>query len=88
MTTSKSMPRPVANGDVEAKTLDQSELIDRMATEMRVKSGGELPLSFCIAQVKRQLAGIQPEASAATNPAVIPAASPAASVFHAWAIRE
>ena len=88
MTASQSMPRPVADGDFDSRMLEKSELIDRMATEMRVKSGGELPLSFCIAQVKRQLAGIQPQSSAANNQATMPATSPVASVFHAWAIRE
>lgn len=90
MTASNSMPRSVApiEGDAVSSTPSKSELIDRLATEMRVKSGGELPLSFCIAQVTRQLDGFKPDASATYNPASIPAATPASSVFHAWAIRE
>ncbi len=88
MTASKSMPRPVADGDTNSKILEKSELIDRLATEMRTKSGGELPLSFCIAQVRRQLAGIQPETSAANDKAAMPVNTTVGSVFHSWAMRE
>jgi hypothetical protein len=90
MTASNSMPRPVApiEGDADSRTPSKSELIDRLATEMRVRSGGELPLSFCIAQVTRQLDGLQPGASAAADTPSMPVTTPASSVFHAWAIRE
>ncbi|MND40168.1 hypothetical protein D3C80_309020 [compost metagenome] len=90
MTTSNSMPRSVApvEGDANSKTPSKSELIDRLATEMRVKSGGELPLSFCIAQVKRQLAGFKPDASATDETPSMPVNPPAGSVFQSWAIRD
>lgn len=90
MTTSNSMPRPVApnEGDADSRALSRSELVDRLATEMRVKSGGELPLSFCIAQVKRQLAGTQPGSSAADDNPSMPVNSPTKSVFHSWAMRD
>lgn len=90
MTTSNSMPRPVApvDGDADSRLLGKSELIDRLATEMRVKSGGELPLSFCIDQVKRQLTGMQPEASIANDRPSIPVNPSAGSVFQSWAIRD
>lgn len=89
MPTSNSMPRPVAiEGDAGSIASSKSELIDRLATEMRVKSGGELPLSFCIAQVKQQLAGLKPDASAAHGTTPVPVNPPASSVFHSWAMRE
>ncbi len=89
MTPSNSMPRPAATeGDADSIASNKSELIDRLATEMRVKSGGELPLSFCIAQVKHQLAGLKPEASAAHGNPPVPVNPPAGSVFHSWAMRE
>ncbi|WP_223218004.1 hypothetical protein [Rhizobium wenxiniae] len=90
MTASNSMPRSVApvEGDADSRALSKSELIDRLATEMRVKSGGELPLSFCIAQVKRQLAGLQPGSTSADDKPAIPVNPPAGSVFHSWAMRD
>lgn len=89
MTTSNSMPRSVAPVEGDAnRTLSKSELIDRLAMEMRAKSGGELPLSFCIAQVKRQLAGFKPDASASDENPSMRVNPPAGSVFQSWAIRD
>ncbi|GGF85845.1 hypothetical protein GCM10010924_11810 [Rhizobium wenxiniae] len=90
MTASNSMPRSVApvEGDANSKAPSKSELIDRLATEMRVKSGGELPLSYCIAQVKRQLASFKPDASATHENPSMPVNPPAGSVFQSWAIRD
>jgi hypothetical protein len=94
MTASKSMPSPIASppGGVDAKILQQSELVDRLATEMRVASGGELPHAFCVAQVKRQLEGKSSEKSAANDKSASPPKAAAAtgdgSVFHAWAHRD
>ena len=90
MTASKSMPLAAGSveGDAGSKILEKSELIDRLATEMRVKSGGELPLSFCIAQVKRQLTGKQSEPSSGDDKTVPPPAPHIASVFHSWAMRD
>ncbi|TNM62982.1 hypothetical protein [Aliirhizobium smilacinae] len=90
MTASKSMPLPAAptNSGTDSRIIDKSDLIDRLATEMRVKSGGELPLSFCIAQVKRQLAGKQSESSAANNKPAATARPAVGSVFHSWAMRD
>ncbi|MCC2610689.1 hypothetical protein [Neorhizobium petrolearium] len=89
MTTPNSMPIPdMSIARDMSRPLDTPEMIDRLATEMRVKSGGELPQSFCIEQVKRQLSGKFPKASAANDePAQMkPAEQP--SVFHAWALSE
>jgi hypothetical protein len=87
------MPSHLASpaGDADPKLLQQSELIDRLATEMRVASGGELPHSFCVAQVKRQLEGKSSETSAANDKARPSAKSAEAggrSVFHSWAMPE
>ncbi len=79
-----------------ARGLDPPEMIDRLATEMRARSGGELPHSYYVEAVRRKLGGQtadMPENGAAANDAgaKTPANTPAApgnSVFHAWAIGE
>lgn len=91
MTASKSMPSPATPpmSDMDMKAPDQSELVDRLATEMRVKSGGELPHSFCVEQVKRQLAGKaagQPSSGSQNIPPAAQTASRNGSVFHSWAL--
>ncbi len=92
MTLSKSMPSPAPQSAAEdqSRLIDKDELIERMATEMRVGSGGELPHSFCVEQVRRQLAGKQAEASAANDTTAQPTrkAQGGGSVFHAWALPE
>jgi hypothetical protein len=73
------------------RSLDTSEMIDRLATEMRARSAGELPHAFYVEQVMRQLAGKGVQTSAANDE---PAQDPAQdkdqqiSVFHAWALSE
>lgn len=89
MIASTSMPL----SDVPARTdtprlLNTPEMIDRLATEMRVRSGGELPHSFCVEQVKRQLAGETVETGAANAPHMAAKPSEQTSVFHSWAISE
>jgi hypothetical protein len=75
-----------------ARRLGTREMIDRLATEMRARSGGELPHSYYVEAVRRKLGGLPGE-----MPDEIPAANDrpasqthahAASVFHAWAIGE
>lgn len=88
MTSSKSMPLSAvsASADTQTSIQEKSELIDRLATEMRAKSGGELPLSFCIHQIRIKLSGeLRDSVTSTERPAPTP---PAGSVFHAWAIRE
>ncbi len=41
-----SMPMPEASEDKDARSLDTAEMIDRLATEMRARTGGELPIPF------------------------------------------
>jgi hypothetical protein len=71
----------------QARSLDTSEMIDRLATEMRARSAGELPHAYYVEQVKRQLAGKSIRTSAAND-------DPAQdndqqiSVFHAWALHQ
>jgi hypothetical protein len=92
MTASKSMPSlaPVPETEEPSRSREKAELIERLATEMRVKSGGELPHSFCVAQVKRQL-GSKSIASSAAGKPVLPVDKnglAGRSVFHAWAMPE
>ncbi len=47
--------------------LDTPEMIDRLATEMRARTGGELLAFFYVDQVKRQLAGKSVATSAANR---------------------
>jgi hypothetical protein len=91
MTESKSMPSPakLPPKDVQSRLFDTTALVERLASEMRANSGGELPHSFCVEQVKRQLAGKQAETGAANDPAfpsVKTAQAGGRSVFHAWAM--
>lgn len=89
MIASNSVPMPHVSGNKDApRPLGTPEMIDRLATEMRVKSGGELPQSFCIEQVKRQLAGEPVETSAANDEPAQGKPIDEASVFHAWALSE
>jgi len=89
MIASNSVPMPHVSGNEDApRPLDTPEMIDRLATEMRVKSGGELPHSFCVEQVKRQLAGKPVETSAANDESAQRKPIDEASVFHAWALSE
>jgi hypothetical protein len=93
MSESKSMPSPAAvpPKDDSNRPIDKAELIERMAREMRVASGGELPHSFCVEQVKRKLAGKTAETAAASSAAALSAKTAQAggrSVFHSWAMPE
>ncbi|MBW6423031.1 hypothetical protein KX729_16355 [Rhizobium sp. XQZ8] len=88
MIASTSMPAPEAPARQDPpRLLNSPELIERLATEMRARSGGELPHSFCVEQVKRQLAGKSVETGAANAPQM-PLRPEQRSVFHAWAFSE
>ncbi len=86
MTTSNSKPvwdlRRTNDPD---SPRSNSETVERMAWEMRARSGGELPYSFCVEQVKRQLAG---KAAPYDEPVFGKPPMMPASVFHAWALRD
>lgn len=72
-----------------SRPIDTSEMIDRLANELRVKSGGELPHAFCVEQVKKQLAGKATETAAANDEqAHQKLQDQKTSVFHSWAISE
>jgi hypothetical protein len=71
--------------------IETPEMIDRMAAELRARSDTDLPHSFYVEQVRRQLAGEARTRSAAANDdGSIAARSGQAhpSVFHAWALSE
>ena len=89
MIASTSMPvHDVSAHPDTPRLLNTPEMIERLATEMRVRSGGELPHSFCVEQVKRQLAGEAAETGAANAPQMPAKAPEQQSVFHSWAISE
>jgi len=89
MIASNSMPVPdVPVRPDSPRLLNTPEMIERLAMEMRARSGGELPHSFCVEQVKRQLAGEPVETGAANAPQMPAKASEQSSVFHSWAISE
>lgn len=89
MTTPNSMPIPdMSIAKDMSRPLDTPEMIDRLAVEMRVKSGSELPLSYCVEQVKRQLSGKSLKASAANDEPAQMKPTEQPSVFHAWALSE
>jgi hypothetical protein len=86
MTPSNSLPK--SSPYAVSKLMKTPELIERLAAEMRTKSGGELPHAFCVEQVKRQLAGKSAENAAANAAAAPIVPAERASVFHSWAISE
>ncbi|MGK6312458.1 hypothetical protein [Neorhizobium sp. DT-125] len=89
MTASNSVPMPdVSDSKGTRRFLGTPEMIDRLATEMRARSGGELPHSFCVEQVKRQLSGKPAETAAANDGPVQRKPPEQPSVFHAWALSE
>ncbi|EUB96955.1 hypothetical protein PMI07_001289 [Rhizobium sp. CF080] len=83
-----SMPMPDASENKDARSLDTIEMIDRLATELRARTGGELPHSFYVDQVTRQLAGKSVATSAANDEPARERGKEQASVFHAWALSE
>ncbi|MBD8650929.1 MULTISPECIES: hypothetical protein [Rhizobium/Agrobacterium group] len=85
MTPSNSLTKP--SPYPVSKLMKTPELVERLAVEMRARSGGELPHAFCVEQVKRQLAGKSAESGAA-NAAHMMIPAERASVFHSWAISE
>ncbi|MCQ1575061.1 hypothetical protein NFO65_30605 [Neorhizobium galegae] len=88
MMAPNSMPMLDASEDKDARSLDTADMIDRLATEMRARTGGELPHSFYVDQVRRQLAGKSVAMSAANDEAAREKSQEQASVFHAWALSE
>ncbi|MCJ9671184.1 hypothetical protein MOV61_13560 [Neorhizobium sp. BETTINA12A] len=88
MMAPNSMPMPEASKDRDSRSLDTAEMIDRLATEMRARTGGELPHSFYVDQVRRQLAGKSVAMSAANTETAREKGKEEASVFHAWAFSE
>jgi hypothetical protein len=86
MSAPHSLPKVTQQKD-QSRFLDAPELIDRLATEMRARSAGELPHSFYVEQVRRQLAGKNVQVTAANDE---PAQKNAqeTSVFYAWALSE
>ena len=86
MMTSNSMPISKIDGK-QPRAIPTSELIDRLATEMRETGDRDLPLSFYVEQVKRKLAN----ETAANDDKVTKPAGPAvttSSVFACWALPE
>jgi hypothetical protein len=88
MTISNSSSIPDTLKPDRFRSLDTPEMIDRLATEMRARSGGELPHAFYVEQVRRQLAGKLVQTSAANDEKAQEIAPEQTSVFHAWALSE
>ncbi len=89
MIASNSVPMPNASYAMDAlKPVTPPEMIERLATEMRAKSGGDLPHAFCVEQVKRQLAGKTYETAAANDQPGERKTPLQVSVFESWALCE
>jgi hypothetical protein len=76
-------------------TIDTPEMIDRMAADLRARSDTDLPHSFYVALVRRQLAGrsaantqSDTKADKTHGPASTRPGQAHASVFHSWAFSE
>ena len=72
------------------RAVGSEELIRRMAEDLRLKSGSDLPLSCFVEQVKMQLAGRARSANANT-PSLASSRSQAdraSDLFKAWAMPE
>ncbi|MDO1582306.1 hypothetical protein [Rhizobium oryzicola] len=84
MVTSKSVavpPRPETE-----RALNTPEMIDRMAAELRARSDTDLPHSFYVEQIRKQLSGEMKRGANDANLSQPGQAHP--SVFHAWALSE
>ncbi len=94
MVTSRSVPVPAASGPTgpdKTRLIETPEMIDRMAAELRARSDTDLPHSFYVEQVRRQLAGEARQTSAAANDdtsVAVRGGQAHPSVFHAWALSE
>lgn len=85
MVTSRSVAVPA---DADKATLPVTpEMIDRMAAELRARSDTDLPHTFYVAQVRRQLTA-QASQRNSTPPAPAMTSKVQPSVFHAWAMPE
>ncbi|MCO5730432.1 hypothetical protein [Rhizobium sp. SSA_523] len=90
MVTSQGVP--VQSATDRERLIETPEMIDRMAAELRARSDTDLPHSFYVQQIRRQLAG---EARAGERTAANDSGKGAnrtgqlhPSVFHAWALSE
>ena len=91
MTESHSMPAPASSDARQAaiSLIEQRSLVERLARDMRLASGNELPHSFCIVQVQRQLAkGWKTSALDDTTAHLASRQQHPRSVFHSWAMKE
>jgi hypothetical protein len=68
--------------------IETTQMIDRMAIEMRARCGGELPHSFYFEKVRQRLLGRSVDGFAASDVLAHRKPPEVASVFHAWALRE
>lgn len=85
----------IAREAEQTRSPETPETIDRMAAELRARSDADLPHSFYVAQVRRQLAG---RSSASTHADKQPdnqdvpgrkrAGEAHPSVFHSWAFSD
>ncbi|RWX78648.1 hypothetical protein EPK99_08605 [Neorhizobium lilium] len=94
MSASYSLPNPsVPTLDLQqqkgpSRNLDTPRMIERLAIEMRARSGGELPHSFYVEKVKQRLRGENGDSFMPADVMAQQMPSEAQSVFHAWALRE
>ena len=95
MIASKEMPvprKPMADGGSDRGRLSEStDLIERLAGELRLRSDPHLPDDFYIEQVRRRLAGRSGLSGAAAREHILGSRKmplQSESVFRAWAMRE
>jgi hypothetical protein len=93
MSTPDSLPKPAApildlHQKSRAAFSDRRKLIERLATEMRARSGGELPHSFYVEKVKQRLLADGDDRFRSADISAHEKPPEAPSVFHAWALRE
>lgn len=81
----------IAHSSSPDRAIEPNEFITRMAEDLRVRSGSDLPLSCFVEQVKMQLAGRAPSASNMAPPSLAAnrsSADHASDLFKAWAMPE
>lgn len=88
MSAPTSMPIPEVPDFQHNRSIDIDDMIERLATEMRARTAGELPQDFYVDQVKRRLSGRTMEVSLASQRRTRGRVPEHASVFHSWAISE
>lgn len=91
MAMESSAVKNSADADDVSRNIDTPEFINRLAEDMRAKSGSDLPLSCFVEQVRMQLSGKSPAdliriAANSSRPQATVPTYETSDCFRAWAM--